>query len=218
MEKSVIMTIKNFKRYKGRKDVTHNTWFRLSNRLLEDPDFYDFTAGELLSWVYMLSLASQKNSAVIEVNFAHAERVCRIKTKDLISAIKKLEGKQLLPGDVTPTLRGRDADVTDAGATRQDITEQDNTITIVPQNHGLIDLDYFDAIKPINSNLVVAWLKKYTKDFLEGEIGKAKIWHLAKDGKEIKSPGQFLSNWFSRNWKAPAQDPFEFMNQEETAS
>jgi hypothetical protein len=126
MQKSISVRLRNFEKYKGRADVTHNSWFRCSNRLLEDPDFYEFSHAELLVWVYILSLASIKNSADVEINFDRADRVCRLKRKDVLSAIEKLQGVQLDPAHVTPTLRARNADDTPTCATdrQTDITEQ----------------------------------------------------------------------------------------------
>jgi hypothetical protein len=119
--------IRKFEEYKGRKDVTHNSWFRCSNRLLEDPDFYAFSSQELLVWIYILSLASQKDSGVVFVNFNHADRVCRLPKKCVLSALEKLYTFQIDPADVTETLRVRDADVTETCAT--DITNRQTDIT-----------------------------------------------------------------------------------------
>jgi hypothetical protein len=122
--KGIWVTVRNFEAYKGRKDVTHNSWFRCSNRLLEDPDFYDFSHAEILVWVYILSLVSQKNNATVFLNFDRADRICRLKTKDVESAIQKLYENQLVPGDVTSTLRARDGDVTSTCATDRQTDRQ----------------------------------------------------------------------------------------------
>lgn len=121
------MKVLNYEKFKGRTDVKHNTWFRCSNRLLEDPDFFEFTHSELLVWVHVMSLTSQKNCDTVFINFSHAEKVCRLKKRDVLSAIKKLEGIQLVPVRDTHTLRARYADVTHTCATGQDRTLQDNT-------------------------------------------------------------------------------------------
>lgn len=122
----ITVEIRNFEGYKGRKDVEHNSWFRCSNRLLEDPDFFEFSAEEILVWVYILSLSSQKNSPRVTIKFAHAERVCRLKKSIVESAILKLSGNQIDPVDVTLTSRGRYADDTQTCATdrQTDITDK----------------------------------------------------------------------------------------------
>lgn len=127
MGNCIRVRVLNWAKHKGRKDVNHARWFALSNRLLEDPDFFDFSASEILAWIYILSQCSQKGSDTVDINFSHADRVCRIKKSEMISAISKLQGKQLVPVDVTPTLRACDAADTSACATEQNRTEHNTT-------------------------------------------------------------------------------------------
>ncbi len=211
---SILVKIVNFEKYKGRGDVKHNSWFRCSNRLLEDPDFFEFSHSELMVWIYIMSLASQKNSEVVEVNFAHAERVGRLKKSIVQRAMQKLMGKQILPVDVTDTLRGRTADDTDACATLHNKTIQtehnktNNTISTegagaaaLPVGVEIEHLSYFFEIASIGSDLVSEWLKAYPKEWIEGEFGKAKRWCLTNPSKKPKSnPGKFLNGWLARNW------------------
>ena len=81
----------NFSRYNPRACIKRPVWFALSNRLLEDPDFFDFSDAEFKAWIYILSQASQKNSSIVIVNFAHAKRVCGIEEKIMIEVCSKLE-------------------------------------------------------------------------------------------------------------------------------
>jgi hypothetical protein len=124
------ITVNKWREYKGRKDVKNNSWFRCSNRLLEDPDFYDFDAEELMVWIYILSICSQKNSGTFCLFFAHANKVCRLSEKAVRSALCKLSDLGIISTDVTHTLRTRYADVTDTCATNitniTNITEQTN--------------------------------------------------------------------------------------------
>jgi hypothetical protein len=126
MDKGIWVKVRKFEAYKGRGDVKHNSWFRCSNRIAEDPDFYDFSHAEFKAWIYILSLTSQKNSDTIFINFERADRVCRLKRKDVLSAISKLTPDQLLPVDDTPAVRTRDANDTAKGATDRhtDITNK----------------------------------------------------------------------------------------------
>lgn len=98
----------NWEKFNPRKDLKATTWFRLQNGLFEDPNFFDFTHAELLVWLYLLSICSKKRSGTITVNFAHAERVARLKPKDVKTAIEKLEELQC----VRVTERARNVDVT----------------------------------------------------------------------------------------------------------
>lgn len=115
------VTIVNFETYKGRADVKHNSWFRCSNRLLEDPDFFDFSHEEILVWIYILSLGSQKNSHKVTINYHHANSVARLSTVAINSAVRKL--KKLKALEVS-TLRGRYVRDTETCSTRQDITDK----------------------------------------------------------------------------------------------
>jgi hypothetical protein len=126
---SITIRIRRWAEYKGRKDVEHNSWFRCSNRLLEDPDFFEFSHEEILVWVYILSVSSQKNSDLVTIKFAHAERVCRLRRAAVLSAIEKLSGNQIDPVDDTPTERPRNADDTETCATDKQTNRQTNTVT-----------------------------------------------------------------------------------------
>lgn len=231
---SIFIRVVNFEKYKGRRDVTHNSWFRCSNRLLEDPDFFEFSHSELLVWIYILSLTSQKNSDVVEVNFAHAERVGRLKKSIVQKAMQKLMGKQILPADVTPTLRESIGNDTDACATIHNKTiqtEQNNTNNTisseseaspsVPEVEGIEHLSFFKEIAPIGNDLVREWLKAYPQNWIEDEFGKAKRWCLTNPAKKPKAnPGKFLNGWLARNWDAyrktlPTEKPksdYSFLN------
>ena len=117
MDETITVTIGNWESYKGRGDVKHNSWFRCSNRLLEDPDFYKWKPEELLVWIYIMSQASQKNSGAVRINFEHAERVSRLKRATVLSAIEKLESLGIAAAGVTDAVRARNADGTDTCAT-----------------------------------------------------------------------------------------------------
>ena len=129
MAETISITINNWEKFNGRKDIRHPTWFRVEYRLLEDPDFYDFTHEEFKAWLYVLSNACRKNTGDIVVNFDHALAVSRLSKKGILSALEKLEKLQLVHRDVTCTSRGRNADVTSPSrdSTVQDSTVQDST-------------------------------------------------------------------------------------------
>lgn len=82
--------IRNWEKYNKRKDYKRPWWFALSNSLLEDPDFYSFTDGEIKAWIYILSQASKQCSPSVKINTVHSNRVCNIKESTMISCIKKL--------------------------------------------------------------------------------------------------------------------------------
>lgn len=208
----VTVKIRNFAAFKGRKDVEHNSWFRCSNRLLEDPDFFDFSQAEFLVWIYILSLASQKNSGTIFINFAHAERICRLEKRHVLSGIEKLKENQLDLIDVTPTVRERYADGTQTCATEQDITEQNNTTTGVPvdcaeasaaRSAPFADPSIKKFIEKVKVETQEMWISTYAdKEWILAELKKAVTWILANPSKAPKSNyARFFTNWLSRGWE-----------------
>ncbi len=102
----------NWDKFNGRKDVKEPHWFRLNNNFLENPDFFGFTAEEKLVWIYLLSLASRKQSGSVTVNLVHAERVCDLPQESFLSGLEKLKEINCVSVDVTWTSRGRYVDVT----------------------------------------------------------------------------------------------------------
>ena len=145
--------IRNFEKYKGRRNYANNTWFRCSNRLLEDPDFYDFSAQELLVWIYVLSIASQKDVHIVPINARHVQQFARATPDIVLSAMRKLSKINVL---TFVTSRSS------ALHTKQDITKQEcivnnNTLLInakllsvkplAAQPNGFADFDFdFDFI------------------------------------------------------------------------
>lgn len=209
--------IRNFEDYKGRSDVKHNSWFRLSNRFLEDHEFFDFTPGEKLVWIYLLSLASQKNHGDIHVSYQHAHHVCRIERDVLFSGIEKLIKIKCIEKIRTRTLRGRYAHDTQTCATEHNITEQDKhnitehevcseptksvTEPAAPSNISFKVSEKITMI--ISQDLINSWADTYPKEFLDLEIKKARSWILANKHKSPKKDwGRFLNSWFNRGWEA----------------
>jgi hypothetical protein len=124
----VAVKILGFEKYKGRTDVVHNSWFRLSNRITEDHEFFDFSDAEFKAWVYMLCLASQKNNDLVHVFYQHAHQVCNIKKVSITGAIEKLIRNKCIAVVRARGERGRYADDTRTCATdrQTDITRQDS--------------------------------------------------------------------------------------------
>lgn len=82
--------ILNWEKYNPRKDIKHPTWFALNNRILEDPDFFDFSSEELKVFLYILCRASQKNDKTVSINCTHALRICGIKRQVIERTVQKL--------------------------------------------------------------------------------------------------------------------------------
>lgn len=211
------LAILNWEKFNARKDVKNPSWFRLSHSLFEDHEFYDFTHAELLSWLYILCLASQKSSSQVFVNFAHLERVGRIKKKDFEGAIKKLEQLNIVLVDVTSTLRERDVDDTHTCATRQTIHNKTihNTTTAdlasptstdvsaTPIDCSDLSSKGNELLQNAGADLQRAWLETYQDQaWIKQEVNKASAWILANPRKAPKKFGAFMNNWLSRAWES----------------
>lgn len=114
-----LIEIIKWDKYNPRKDLKATSWVRLQNSLFGDPEFIEFNHSELLFWIYLLSLASQKQIGSIHFKQRHAEEVGRFSKQDIHSAIQKLVEmnciKVSVPASVKvteSTLRARDVDVT----------------------------------------------------------------------------------------------------------
>jgi len=99
----------------------------------------------MMAWFYVLCQASKKNQSTVSINFAHVERIGRIKEKDFLSAIEKLESIHIVRVDVTGTSRERDAQDTPLHATRRtnERDERDERDT-TPQNAAALTRSDFD--------------------------------------------------------------------------
>lgn len=125
MDKTIEIKIRNYEKYKGRSDVKHNSWFRCSNRILEDYDFFDFTHEERLVWIYILSVASQKNTANLCISYRHADRLCGLTYAGIVSALEKLSKIKAIEFVQKRSERGRYATDTHKGATDRQTDKQD---------------------------------------------------------------------------------------------
>lgn len=211
------ITIRNWREFNPRKDVTHSSWFRLNHNFFEDPDFYDFTPSELLAWIYILCVASKKNTDTVRVNILHLERVGRIKEKDFLAAVRKLESLQVILVDVTDTLRGCDEHDTPTNATRRDETNVTNETRRTDSSVAVASTapaapvaqlvgDYSPKAKTllcaVPAEMQESWIAAYPDPaWIKQEINKAAAWISANPKKAPKKFPAFMSNWLSRGWE-----------------
>lgn len=106
-------------KYRPRKDVHNPSWFKLSNRIFEDQDFFSLNSDEIICWIWILSLCSQKSSGCVKINLDYVNRICRFSVASFFSVIKKLEGIHIVPVDVTCAY----VDVPDAAVRRNEGVE-----------------------------------------------------------------------------------------------
>lgn len=125
------VTILNWEKYHPRKDVSNPSWFRFQNRTWNDSQFFSFTAEERWIWVCLLSMASQKNSAVLEFSTEWLSIQSGASVVTIENALEKLSRNACVTCAVRPrtqTLRARNVrgrNITDI----TNITDKTNNIT-----------------------------------------------------------------------------------------
>lgn len=117
---SITITVVNWDKFNPRKDLKATSWFRMQNSIFEDPDFFDFSHAEFSALFYILCQCSKKQCGTIRVNYAHANRIGRLDTAELKSAIDKLVKIQF----VQITNEVRHADVTSTSHARNTTNER----------------------------------------------------------------------------------------------
>jgi hypothetical protein len=129
-ENLVSVTVLNWAKHNPRSDIKRPTWFSLSNSLIEDDEFFDFSHAEFKVWIYILSKTSQKQSSSVELRFDAAKRKANLKPKEILSALHKLSKLGHIKfEDLTDTLRSCDEDVTETSRGRHATNRQtDKTI------------------------------------------------------------------------------------------
>lgn len=196
--------ILNWANYNKRNDYRRPYWFALSNRLVEDPDFFEFSAEEFKAWIYILSIASQKNSAKIKINFIHAEKVSNIKKKTILSALnhlEKIKAVQILYETCTDPVQNPNATI--QYNTIHNITEHNNTLCTVGSEDPPMpkELD-FNIL--VSDNIKKRWLELYPdQEFIKREMLKAKNWceiNPIKKPRTEKGWSRFLSSWLEKGW------------------
>lgn len=88
--------ILNWEKYNPRGDVKKPSWFRFENSLIDDPQYFKWSAEELKALIYILSMASRKNSSRVSLYLEHADDVCNISEVTIRNVLQKMVLKQTL--------------------------------------------------------------------------------------------------------------------------
>lgn len=95
------ITILNWTKINGRKDLVYPQWFKLKNKFFDDSEFYSFSHEERCAWLYLLCECSKQNkNGEVELNFVHADRNAQISEMCMISAIIKLQSLHIVSCDL----------------------------------------------------------------------------------------------------------------------
>ena len=115
--------ILNWEKFQFRKQIKNPSWFRVENRMWNDQQFFYFTAEERWVWVCLLSLASQRQSATLQVNLEWFCQNAQVGPKTIETALRKLKDNNCLEY----TLHERNVHVPVCSSTRHNITRHNKT-------------------------------------------------------------------------------------------
>ncbi len=103
--------IVNWSKYNPRGDVKSTSWFRLENTFWANPMLTKLDSDGKLVWIVLLSMASQRQSAVFELDLKFVRSVIGVRMKKLISLLQYFQECEKIRIDCVPASRGRNAHV-----------------------------------------------------------------------------------------------------------
>lgn len=202
MEDIICLELINWTKFqKGRKDVTHPSWFKLKNSIFEHEEFWSLTREELCFFFYIMCLASKQNSSIIKINILKAVNVGQFKRAAINSSLKKLESMNTIKitsnVDVTSTARERNEHGTLEENREEENREEENRDATAGESPVIAEFP------TISQKLFNSWSQTYQdKAWIDLEIKKAQAWIHANPRKAPKTDfARFLNNWLSRGWE-----------------
>lgn len=202
MADGITVRIRN-KDWRPRADIKHPAWFKCSNRILEDEDFYSFSFEEIAVWIHILSLASQKDSDTVLINFEAAERKARLKQKFVVSAIHKLAKKQVEIIDGQDAYASRTDDVRNTapgieGRRGEEGVHKRLTAFAAPTNAQ-------ELLSLITQKTIEEYGALYPSEgYVEREAIKAVQWCDRNSRRRPKGAlgyQRFFASWLERGWE-----------------
>jgi hypothetical protein len=88
------ITVRDFHKIIGRKDIKYPQFFAMPNDILEHPDFFNITGDEFKAFAWILGVASKLASPTVRIYPDLCERRTTIKRKVVELTISKLNGKR----------------------------------------------------------------------------------------------------------------------------
>lgn len=150
----ITVTILNWKKFNPRDDLKYPTWFRCEKSLFDNHELCEFSNEELLAWLYLKCLATDKKSDTITIGWAHIKRVNRFRAQEMLSALEKLESFKIVQVSVQMPYGICTESVRDPNSTvRYGTDGTDDTIRDGKQNPiGLLPLTALDLLNLWNEN------------------------------------------------------------------
>lgn len=155
----ITVTVTNWAKYNPRT-YKKPTWFAFSNDLLDHPDLATFSPLEFHVLLYIFCQASKRNSATIDLVFAHAKQ--RGINKDLLSkTISKLVEVQMVSTSVITHVQN----LADSGRKIPDLYATDRQTRQTDRQEQLFDFEsaYESYPRKLGKKLGMARLRKRIK-------------------------------------------------------
>jgi hypothetical protein len=206
--KTLVISIKNFRRYNPRNDRASHSWFRVENSIFASEDLHGLKPEQKWIWICLLCLASKKQAESFEVNVEWLADTVKISPKAIVSAIEALSKRMLVhyqqPTGTQLTSLGSPTD------RQTDITNrQTNSIAQFALSDS--DLEELYILYPRRIGKIVGFrkLRKDLQSLHDVEDFKKAVQayktHCEKEGLEekfIKHFSTFANQW--REWLDPA--------------
>lgn len=229
-EKIIIEFIKKTEHQK-RKVYKFETWFALSNSVLENPDYCDLNPLQFKALIYVYCQCSKNKWLPMSLNYRHAEKLHDIKRDDLDHVLSILLANQ--------KVRVHDTLTTPIGAATVPLqtekeeretnkqtgiggapTPSKNDFKIIDELQGYEPLD--EVLSSVSTSLQKQWLSKYkNSEWVKETLSHAVDWHLAKaNGEQVTGWPQKLISWLARDKNKPTNgmtaDNYDFIPDEES--
>lgn len=200
----VKIQILNWEKFQFRKQIKNPSWFRLENRMWNDQQFFYFNAEERWVWVCLLSLASQKQSATLSLNFEWFSQNAQVGVKTIEIALRKLKDNNCLDYE----LHERNVQVPVCVPTRHNITRQNKTIQNKTKHISVEPKQVLVATPTVSKKDISFFINQkllqlYPQEYLDREKIKMEIWLANNQHKNPKSDRgmvRFVTGWLARSW------------------
>jgi hypothetical protein len=141
----ITITILNWEKFNPRKDYQTMPWIRLETNLFFSYSTDEFTAEELLVWIFILTYAGKKNSPTFSVSESYLAKYSRCKPESVRMSLAKLEKIQCI------TVQCSEPDLfTNVPRSLRNVTNERNDTNITNEHTSTsVDASMPEAIHPL---------------------------------------------------------------------
>lgn len=192
-------------------------WFKLSSKLIYDPQMCCLTAAEFRIWITILCLCAQQRSNKIELTRTSLSKFAQVRTHLIQSCVIKLQSFQIVRIVSGTIEENRVEEKRKEKKTTYATNDKKLSFPaiVIPE---LFDTLTNDLVIKAPEKLQRSWLQTYPDIlWLKNEFKHANNWILANPAKAPKSAfGKFLNSWLKRGWEnyrktlSPISKPVSF--------